>query len=117
MILAAGRGERLRPLTDITPKPLLQAGKLKLIEYHLLALATAGISRVVINLSYLGQKIQDYLADGSGYGVDIIYSREPDGALETAGGIRHALKLLNAAQFLVVNGDIFCDIPFNLPPL
>jgi MurNAc alpha-1-phosphate uridylyltransferase len=117
MILAAGRGERLRPLTDSTPKPLLQAGKLKLIEYHLLALAAAGIARVVINLSHLGQQIQDYLGDGSAYGIDIIYSPEPLGALETAGGIRHALELLNAEQFLVVNGDIFCDISFNLQPL
>ncbi len=114
MILAAGRGERLRPLTNHTPKPLLQVGKHKLIEYHLLALAAARVTRVVVNLSYLGHEIENYLGNGDTYGVEIVYSREPEGALETAGGIRHALPMLKDEQFLVVNGDIFCDVKFEL---
>lgn len=112
MILAAGRGERLRPLTDRIPKPLVMVGARRLIEYHLLALAAAGIRRVVINIAHLGSMIEQALGDGAGYGVEILYSREPEGALETAGGIRHALALLGEAPFIVVNGDIRSDFDF-----
>lgn len=113
MILAAGRGERLRPLTDHTPKPLLVAGGQPLIGHLLVALAAQGIREVVINLAHLGAKLQAAVGDGSRYGVRIQYSQEPDGALETAGGIRHALPLLGDAPFLVVNGDIATDFPFG----
>lgn len=111
MILAAGRGERMRPLTDHTPKPLLTAGGRRLIEYHLLALAAAGIDEIVINHAHLGGQIEAVLGDGERYGVSIHYSPE-DIALETGGGIFHALPLLGTAPFLVVNGDIWCDYPF-----
>ncbi|MCW8917814.1 MAG: nucleotidyltransferase family protein [Gammaproteobacteria bacterium] len=111
MILAAGRGERMRPLTDHTPKPLLVAGGRRLIEHHLLALAAAGIDEVVINHAHLGEQIEAVLGSGERYGVSIHYS--PEGAaLETGGGILHALPLLGAAPFVVVNGDIWCDYPF-----
>jgi len=113
MILAAGRGERLRPRTDSVPKPLIQVGKHKLIEYHLFSLARSGINRVVVNISHLGQQIVDFLGDGARYGVDILYSWERDGALETAGGIQQALELLDCNEFLVVNGDIFTDMDFS----
>lgn len=116
LILAAGRGERLRPLTDSTPKPLLQAGKFRLIEYHLHALAAAGIVNIVINHAHLGQKIVSTLGNGSAYGVRIVYSAEPEGALETAGGIVNALPLLNSGPFTVVNGDIWTDYPFDHLP-
>ncbi len=111
MILAAGRGERMRPLTDHTPKPLLQAGGKRLIEYHLEALARAGFSEVVINHAHLGAQIEEVLGDGRRYGVSIHYSPE-DGALETGGGIFRALPLLGDGPFVVVNGDIWCDYPF-----
>ncbi len=110
MILAAGRGERLRPLTDRVPKPLLQVGRHRLIEYHLMSLASIGVHRVVINIAHLAEQIQHTLGDGSRYGVEILYSMEPPGALETAGGIRNALPLLGRDPFLVINGDIRCDI-------
>ena len=110
MILAAGRGERLRPLTDRVPKPLIYVGRHRLIEYHLMALASIGVHRVVINIAHLAELIQDTLGDGSRYGVEILYSREPPGALETAGGIRNALPLLGRDPFLVINGDIRSDI-------
>ncbi len=113
MILAAGRGERLRPLTDSTPKPLIHVGKYRLIEYHLHALAAIGIERVVINVAYLADQIQSVLGDGSRYGIEIVYSPEPEGALETAGGIRHALPLLGDDPFLVLNGDVLCDYPLE----
>ncbi len=109
MILAAGRGERLRPLTDSCPKPLLKAGSFRLIEYHLQQLATCGISDVVINLSWLGHMIKDALGNGKKYQMNIQYSDEGDQALETAGGIIHALPLLGDEPFLVVNGDIWTD--------
>lgn len=112
MILAAGKGERMRPLTLTTPKPLLSVGGKRLIEYHLLALAKAGFSDVVINHAWLGQQIEDYLGDGARYGVAIEYSRETE-PLETGGGIRQALPLLGDAPFLVVNGDIWTDYDFT----
>lgn len=113
MILAAGRGERMRPLTDQTPKPLLQAGGKRLIEYHLQALAGAGFSEVVINHAHLGGQLEQALGDGRRYGVTIHYSPEGEGrALETGGGIFRALPLLGDGPFVVVNGDIWCDYPF-----
>ncbi|TAN49541.1 MAG: nucleotidyltransferase family protein [Methylococcaceae bacterium] len=112
MILAAGRGERLRPLTDHTPKPLLVAGGKPLIAHLLAALATQGFREIVINLAHLGDQLRAAVGDGNRYGVRVQYSPEPDSALETAGGIRHALPLLGDAPFLVVNGDIATDFPF-----
>jgi MurNAc alpha-1-phosphate uridylyltransferase len=110
MILAAGRGERMRPLTDSTPKPLLMAGGKPLIVWHLERLAKAGLREVVINHAHLGAQIEAALGDGSRWGVSIRYSPEPEGALETAGGIANALPLLGHEHpFLVINGDIFCD--------
>ncbi|TVT75596.1 MAG: nucleotidyltransferase family protein [Denitromonas halophila] len=111
MILAAGRGERMRPLTDTCPKPLLAAGGVPLIVHHLRRLAAAGITHIVINHAHLGQMIEAALGDGSAFGVHIQYSAEPT-ALETAGGIRQALPLLGDTPFLVVNGDVFCDLDF-----
>jgi MurNAc alpha-1-phosphate uridylyltransferase len=111
MILAAGRGERLRPYTDSCPKPLLQIRGKALIEYHLEALAAAGIPRVVINLSWLGEQIEAAIGDGSRYGLEVMYSREPE-ALDTAGGIIQALERLGD-RFLVVNADIYTDYPFE----
>jgi MurNAc alpha-1-phosphate uridylyltransferase len=108
MILAAGKGERMRPLTDTTPKPLLQAVGKPLIEYHLEHLVQAGFRELVINVSWLGQQIEDYLGDGSRWGCDISWSREPE-PLETAGGIAHALPLLGAEPFVLINGDIWID--------
>jgi MurNAc alpha-1-phosphate uridylyltransferase len=113
MILAAGRGERMRPLTDHTPKPLLQAGKHKLIEYHLLNLAAAGFKDVVINVAWLGQQIIDTLGNGENYGLNIQYSDEGAHALETGGGIYNALHLLGDDPFLVINGDIYTDFPLK----
>jgi MurNAc alpha-1-phosphate uridylyltransferase len=109
MILAAGRGERLRPLTDTVPKPLLKAGPKSLIEHHLFNLAQNGVSDVVINVAWLGQKIKDELGTGEKYSLRISYSDENDHALETAGGIIRALPLLGDEPFLVVNGDIWSD--------
>jgi len=111
MILAAGRGERMRPLTDHTPKPLLEAGGKPLIEYHIEALARGGIRRLVINLAHLGEQIPRRLGDGGRWGVAIRYTQEPPGALETGGGIFNALDLLDD-PFLVVNGDVWCDCDF-----
>ena len=112
-ILAAGRGERMRPLTDHTPKPLLQAGGKPLIVWHLERLAAAGFREIVINHAHLGEQIEAALGDGSAWGLNIRYSPEPPGALETAGGIANALPLLGDAPFLVVNGDIYCDWDFT----
>ena len=109
MILAAGRGERLRPHTDIIPKPLIQVGKHRLIEYHLFNLANAGITDVVINTSWLGDQIREEVGDGSKYALSIIYSDEGDDALETAGGIVKALPILGDEPFIVINGDIWSD--------
>lgn len=111
MILAAGRGERLRPLTDTTPKPLLEVGGKALIEYHLAALSAAGFREIVINLSHLGEQIRNRLGDGSAYRLSIRYSDEPPGALETGGGIKKALPLLGAAPFAVINADVFTAYP------
>ncbi|WP_019936889.1 N-acetylmuramate alpha-1-phosphate uridylyltransferase MurU [Bordetella sp. FB-8] len=108
MILAAGRGERMRPLTDHTPKPLLAVGGKPLIVWHLERLAQAGLRDVVVNHAWLGERIEQALGDGSRWGVDIRYSAEGR-ALETAGGIAQALPLLGPAPFLVMNGDIWCD--------
>ncbi len=116
MILAAGRGERMRPLTDHTPKPLLRVGKQTLIEHLLLRLHAAGFNDVVINHAHLGQQIEDYLGDGARYGVHIQYSAEREGGLETAGGIFRALPLLDSDPFIVVNGDIWTDFPFGKLP-
>jgi len=113
MILAAGRGERMRPLTDRTPKPLLPAGGKALIAWHLERLAAAGFHAIVINHAHLGKQIEATLGDGSQWGLTIAYSPEPQGALETAGGIAHALPLLGDAPFLVINGDIWCDWDFR----
>jgi MurNAc alpha-1-phosphate uridylyltransferase len=112
MILAAGRGERMRPLTDSTPKPLLRIGGQTLIEHHLHALARAGISELVINHAHLGEQIVRALGDGSAYGVAIQYSPEGETGLETGGGIFNALPLLGEAPFLVVNADIWTDFDF-----
>lgn len=113
MILAAGRGERMRPLTDLTPKPLLPVAGKPLIVWHLERLARAGWREIVINHAHLGDQIEALLGDGDAWGVAIRYSPEPPGALETAGGIVHALPLLGDDPFLVVNGDIFCDWDFS----
>jgi MurNAc alpha-1-phosphate uridylyltransferase len=116
MILAAGRGERMRPLTDTTPKPLLRIAGQCLIEYHLKALAAAGIHDVVINLGHLGEQIEALLGDGRRYGLALRYSQEGDHILDTGGGIHHALPLMGAEPFLVINGDIFTDFPFDRLP-
>ena len=113
MILAAGRGERMRPLTDHTPKPLLIAGGKPLIVWHLERLAAAGFRDIVINHAHLGAQIEAALGDGSPWGLNIAYSPEPPGALETAGGIATALPLLGDKAFLVVNGDVYCDWDFK----
>jgi len=117
MILAAGRGERLRPLTDERPKPLIKVADKSLIEYHIENLAQAGVKEIIINTAWLAEKIHQQLGDGSNYAVNIQYSDEGK-ALETAGGIINALPLLGDKPFLVVNGDIWSDFDFStLPPL
>lgn len=117
MILAAGRGERMRPLTDHTPKPLLTVGGAPLIEHAIRRLRAAGYRNLVINLGYLGEQIEAHLGDGSSLDVAIHYSREPPGALETAGGIREALDHLGSGPFLVMNADILCDHRLQAPRL
>lgn len=112
MILAAGRGERLRPLTDTTPKPLIQAGPKRLIEYLIDSLVSAGFADLVINYAHLGEQFPQALGDGKRYGARIQYSPELGGGLETAGGIINALPLLGNEPFLVVNGDIWTDFNF-----
>ena len=112
MILAAGRGERLRPLTDRIPKPLVPVRGKPLIEYHLEALAAAGFREIVINQGHLGELLPEELGDGGRWGVNIHWSVEPREPLETGGGIHQALPLLGDGPFLVVNGDIFCAYPF-----
>ncbi|MDD2767529.1 MAG: nucleotidyltransferase family protein [Methylococcus sp.] len=113
MILAAGRGERLRPLTDHTPKPLLAAGGRPLIEHTLAALIRAGFADIVVNTAHLGQQIRERLGDGRRFGARIHYSDEGEYALETAGGIRQALDMVGPEPFLVVNGDIGTDFDFS----
>jgi N-acetyl-alpha-D-muramate 1-phosphate uridylyltransferase len=112
MILAAGRGERMRPLTDHTPKPLLRVHGIPLIDRHVSGLVSAGITRIVINLAWLGPQIREYLGDGARYGAAITYSDEHPQALETAGGIFRALPYLSPDPFAVVNGDIYTDFPY-----
>ena len=112
MILAAGRGERMRPLTDHTPKVLLQAGGKPLVQWHVEKLWSAGFEQIVINHAWLGEQIERTLGNGTRFGPRIVYSREAQ-ALETAGGITQALPLLGAQPFLVVNGDIFTDFDFG----
>jgi MurNAc alpha-1-phosphate uridylyltransferase len=111
MILAAGRGERMRPLTDHTPKPLLKVGSNPLIVWHIKRLAQAGFKEVVINHAYLGAQIEAALGDGAQWGISIQYSQEQT-ALETAGGIANALPWLGENPFLVVNGDVFTEMDF-----
>lgn len=115
MILAAGRGERMRPLTDYTPKPLLPVGGKPLIVWHLEKLVKAGFDSIVINHAHFGAEFEAVLGNGAPFGAEIHYSREEE-ALETAGGIATALPLLNAEIFPVINGDIFCDYDFSKLP-
>jgi MurNAc alpha-1-phosphate uridylyltransferase len=112
MILAAGFGERLRPLTEKTPKPLLLVGGKPIIQYHIENLAAAGVREIAINTSWLGEMIESYLGDGSRFGVEIHWSREHE-PLETGGGIRRALPFLGSQPFLVVNGDVWTDYPLD----
>ena len=124
MILAAGRGERMRPLTDTCPKPLLKVHGIPLIEYHITKLAQCGITDIVINHAWLGEMISSHLGNGVKFGVKITYSPEEQGALETAGGIIKALPLLtnNSASrlanepFMLINGDVFTDFNFSKMP-
>lgn len=112
MILAAGRGKRMRPLTDTQPKPLLKVSGQCLIEYHIQHLVASGFTEIVINHAYLGEQIEQTLGQGHRYGAKIHYSAEGSHALETGGGIFKALPLLGSKPFLVVNGDVWCDYPF-----
>lgn len=112
MILAAGRGERMRPLTDTTPKPLLEAGGKPLIVHQITALVAAGYSDIVINHAHLGERLVAALGNGARFGAHIVYSAEPPGALETGGGIFQALDRLGGPAFVVVNGDIWTDYPY-----
>lgn len=115
MLLAAGRGARLRPLTDQIPKPLLMVGDKSLIAYHLIKLASIGITDIVINISYLAEQIRNTLGNGQQYGVNIQYSYEPE-ILETGGGIYQALPLLGPEPFLVISADIWTAYPFEQLP-
>lgn len=112
MILAAGRGERLRPITEQIPKSLCQVHHRPLIDYHLEALVQAGVSRVVINHAYLGGQIRRHLGDGTRFGLEILYAPEPPGGLETGGGLYHALPFLGNGPFIAVNADIYTDYPY-----
>lgn len=112
MILAAGRGERLRPLTDTLPKPLLPVARKPLIEYTIESLVAAGFPDIVINLAWLGHRIEAELGNGSRFKARLSYSNEGESGLETAGGIIHALPMLGDQPFLVVNGDILTDYPY-----
>lgn len=116
MIFAAGRGERMRPLTDATPKPLLRVRGKMLIEHHLEKLAAIGVSDVVINISHLAEQFPAALGDGSRWGLRILYSDEGPVPLETGGGIKHALALLGAAPFIGVSGDIISDFDYARLP-
>jgi MurNAc alpha-1-phosphate uridylyltransferase len=113
MILAAGRGERLRPLTDEVPKPLVDVAGKTLIEYHLEALSAAGFREIVVNQGHLGGQLRERLGDGGRWGIHIHWSDERPKALETGGGIHKALPLLGRGPFVVVNGDIWTDYPLN----
>lgn len=116
LVLAAGKGERMRPLTERTPKPLLRVGGKRLIEWHLDKLAALGVREVVINISWLAEQFPFVLGDGSRWGLRLIYSHEGPEPLETGGGLLHALPLLGDAPFLVVNGDIWTDFDFAALP-
>lgn len=111
MVLAAGRGERMRPLTDTIPKPLLMVNGTPLIVHHLRALARAGIAEIVVNLSWLGAQIRERIGSGAEFGVQVRYSEEGPVPLETGGGIFRALPLLGPGPFMVVNGDVWSDFP------
>ncbi|MBQ9273876.1 MAG: nucleotidyltransferase family protein [Succinivibrio sp.] len=113
MLLAAGRGERLRPLTDVTPKPLIKVGGKPLLQWHLERLYAAGVREVVINSAHLGEQIVEFAGDGSRFGLKISHSQEPPGGLETLGGIVKALPFLGDEPFLVVNSDIYTDADYG----
>lgn len=117
LIFAAGRGERMRPLTDTTPKPLLTVGGKRLIEWHLEHLARAGVDEVVINTAHLADRFAPALGSGERYGLSIVYSHEGDTPLETGGGMLHALPMLGPAPFLLVNGDVWSDCDFRRLPI
>lgn len=114
MILAAGRGERLKPITEVTPKALCTVKDKPLIEHHVLNLAKAGFKRLIINHAYLGGQIRQYLGNGERWDIEILYSPEPPGGLETGGGIVNALPLLGHKPFITVNADIYTDFDFSL---
>jgi MurNAc alpha-1-phosphate uridylyltransferase len=116
LIFAAGKGERMRPLTEHTPKPLLSVGGKPLIAWHLENLAAAGIREIVINSAWLASRLHDALGDGAHWGVRIAWSHEGAEPLETGGGLLHALPLLGDAPFLVVNSDVYCDVDFTALP-
>lgn len=116
LLFAAGLGERMRPLTDHTPKPLLQAGGKPLAAWHLERLAAAGVREVVVNTSWLADRFPEVLGDGARWGLRITYAYEGTTPLETGGGMLHALPLLGDAPFLAVNGDVFCDVDFGALP-
>ena len=117
MILAAGRGERLRPITETTPKALVEVQGKSLIERHLDNLGSAGVERVVVNLGWLGEQIVERVGSGEAYGLNVVYSNEGDDILETGGGIHRALPLLGSEPFLVVNADVFTDMPVPSAPM
>jgi MurNAc alpha-1-phosphate uridylyltransferase len=109
MVLAAGRGERMRPITDTVPKALVEVGGVSLLERQLSMLRSAGVTKVVINLGWLGGKIVERIGSGEAYGLNVVYSPEYGNVLETGGGILRALPLLGSEKFWVVNGDVFSD--------
>jgi len=114
MLLAAGRGERLRPITDTIPKSLVEVRGQCLIERHLASIKSAGVDTAVINLGWLGEKIVERIGSGSSYGLDVVYSPEGDNILDTGGGIHRALPMLGSEPFLVINADVFTDMPMSV---
>ena len=114
MILAAGRGQRMGELTNVTPKPLTEISDITLIEHNILRIKNSGIKEIVINVSWLGQQIIDYLGDGKSYGVDLIFSNEEENMLGTGGGILNAIELLGNNPFWLVNADLYSDYSINL---
>lgn len=116
MILAAGRGQRMRPLSDITPKPMLEVGGQTLIGRHLGRLAQAGVTEVIINTAWLAEQIEEFVGDGRYWGLRALFSHEPEGALETGGGVLNAMPLLGNEPFWLINGDIWTDFPFSRLP-
>jgi len=117
MILSAGRGERLRPVTDAVPKALVEVRGESLLERHLRAVSAAGVETVIINLGWLGDQIVDQIGSGSSFGLNVVYSPEGEDILETGGGIHRALPMLGSDAFLVINADIYTDMPFQAPDL